>query len=73
MGCLMQPYELTEAQRLAHDVEYLREAAYSSVCPPMNRAQRRTAKGKMLVAYGELAAHQAEMNYLRDRMQELLK
>lgn len=69
----MQPRELTEAQMQAHNVEYLREAAYSNVCPPMNRAQRRTAKGKMFVAQGELAAHQAEMYYLRDRMQELLK
>ena len=52
--------ELRE-QRLAH----AKDRAYSEICPPMNRAERRTAKGRMLVAQAEAAALRAELDFLR--------
>jgi len=45
-----------------------RQAAYSAVCPPLNRAERRTAKGRMLVAMAEAAALRAEVEFLRREM-----
>lgn len=51
--------------------ERLRRArmdAYDSVCPPMNRAERRTARGRMLVAQAEAAALRAEVEFLRGEL-----
>ena len=45
-----------------------RQEAYSAICPPMNRAERRTAKGRMLVAMAEAAALRAEVEFLRREM-----
>ena len=45
-----------------------RQEAYAAVCPPMNRAERRTAKGRMLVAQAEAAALRAEIEFLRSEL-----
>jgi len=51
-------------------IEDLRREAYYSVCPPMNREERRTARGKLLVAQGEAAALRAENEYLKQQLEE---
>ena len=60
MRCHRSEEEMREA-----DLRDKRQAAYDSVCPPMNRAERRTAKGQMLVAQAEAAALRAEVEFLR--------
>lgn len=42
------------------------DAAYSRVCPQMNRAERRTAKGKLLVALGKIAMLEAKLKFLEE-------
>lgn len=42
-----------------------KRAAYNAICPPMNRAERRTAMGRMLIAQAEAAALRAEVAFLR--------
>lgn len=55
----------TEKEMLEESLRSARQEAYAAVCPPMNRAERRTAKGKMLVAMAEAAALRAEVEFLR--------
>ena len=55
----------TEAEMHASNIEDARARAYSAVCPNLNRAERRTAHGRMLVAQAEAAAMKAELEYLR--------
>jgi hypothetical protein len=50
---------------LEAQLDYERRTAYDAICPPMNRAERRTAKGRMLVAQAEAAALRAEVEFLR--------
>ena len=50
-------------------LESKRLQAYSSVCPPMNRVERRTARGRMLVAQGESAALRAEVEFLQEELE----
>lgn len=65
--------ELSEAELHAEQISMLREQAYNDVCyPMMNRKERRTAKGRMLVAQAEAAALQAEVDYLRQVLSERL-
>lgn len=60
------------------DADFLRERmkrntadAYQSIVGTMNRAERRTARGRQLVAQGLAAALQAENDILKDRINEL--
>lgn len=55
----------TEAEMHAANIEDARARAYSAVCPNLNRAERRTAHGRMLVAQAQAAAMKAELEYLR--------
>lgn len=61
----MRRPQLTEAEMHASNIEDARARAYSAVCPNFNRAERRTAYGRMLVAQAEAAAMKAELEYLR--------
>lgn len=61
----MKGYEPTEQQRRDDRREDARQSAYREVCPQMNRAERRTAKGRMLIAQAEAAAMRAEIEFLR--------
>lgn len=49
--------------------EYAYRNAYEEVCPPLNRAQRRSAKGRMLVAQAEAAGLRAENEVLRQQLE----
>jgi hypothetical protein len=62
----MKPTRWTEptTDELAHQEG---ERAYAEVCPPMSRAERRTAKGKLLVAQGELARATAAAEFWKQR------
>ena len=51
-------------------IERERRQAYADVCPQMNRAERRTARGRMLVAQGEAAALRAEVDFLRQELEQ---
>lgn len=66
----MKPTRWTEPtpDELAHQKG---EYAYAEVCPLMSRAERRTAKGKLLVAQGELARATAEAEFWKQRAIEL--
>ncbi len=59
---------LSDEQIREMNVEMCRQEAYDAICPPMNRAERRTARGKMLVAQAEAAALRAEVEYLRSEL-----
>ena len=59
------------AQSKAEILHEIRESAFKDVVPQMNREERRTAKGKMLVAKGEAAALKAENEYLRAELKRL--
>ena len=41
--------------------EDAKQQTYASYCPPMNRKERRTAKGKLLIAQAELAVARLEL------------
>lgn len=60
--------DLTDEEIRAREIAYRRDLAYSEICPRMNRAERRTARGKMLVAQAEAAALKAEVAYLREEL-----
>ena len=62
----MRMRERTQEEIDASHISYLRNMAYDKICPRLNRAERRTAHGRMLVAQAELAAMQAELEYLRE-------
>jgi len=55
----------TEAEMRKAQLSYEKQAAYDAICPAMNRAERRTTKGRMLVAQAEAAALRAEIEFLR--------
>lgn len=61
----MRCHQLSEAEMRRMEIEDVRERAYSAICPNLNRAERRTAHGRMLVAQAEAAAMRAELEYLR--------
>lgn len=62
MRCRPMP---TEEEMREESLRSAKQEAYAAVCPPMNRAERRTAKGRMLVAQAEAAALRAEVEFLR--------
>jgi hypothetical protein len=63
------PYrERTESEMLQDGIQRARQSAYDAVCPPMSRAERRSAKGRMLIAQAELAAMKAENDFLREEL-----
>ena len=62
----MRMRERTQEEIDSCHISYLRNKAYDEICPRLNRAERRTAHGRMLVAQAELAAAQAELEYLRE-------
>lgn len=64
------PYSEEMMREMA--LQSARDFAYSQVCPPMNRQERRTARGRMLVAQGEAAALRAENEFLKREL-EMLK
>lgn len=59
----------TDEQWREEAIDQCKADAYYAVCPRgMNRADRRTAKGKMLVAQAEAAALRAEVEFLREEL-----
>lgn len=46
------------------------DTAYSEVCPPMNRAERRSARGKLMVAQGQIAALKAKLAFLEAELRD---
>ena len=67
----MTPFEENPEAMRRREVHEARCAAYDAyVTPGMNRAARRTAKGRMLVAQGEAAALRAELEVLRRQIAE---
>jgi hypothetical protein len=62
----MQQYSEMEIQEI--NLRSEKQAAYDAVCPAMSRADRRTAKGRMLVAQGEAAALRAENAFLKSEL-----
>ena len=65
----MDDYWESEDRRRELQLEHERRQAYAAACPPMNRAERRTARGRMLVAQGEAAALRAEVEFLRNELE----
>lgn len=63
MRCRRSDEEMRESS-----LRSAKQDAYDSICPPLNRAERRTAKGRMLIAQAEAAALRAEVNFLRDEL-----
>lgn len=55
----------TEEEMREAQLRCEKQAAYDAICPPMNRAERRTTKGRMLVAQAEAAALRAEVEFLK--------
>lgn len=55
----------TEEEMHRANIDDARRRAWTSVCPNLNRAERRTAYGRMLLAQAEAAAMKAELEYLR--------
>ena len=68
---MMDDYWKSPDRCRAEQLEHEKRQAYADVCPPMNRAQRRTARGRMMVAQGEAAALRAEVEFLRQELEEL--
>ena len=64
----MTEQQMTEQQMLEFGLQSARWNAYTAICPPMNRADRRTARGRMLVAQAEAAALKAEVEFLREAL-----
>ena len=62
----MRMRERTQEEIDSCHISYLRDKAYDEICPRLNRAERRTAHGRMLVAQAECAAMRAELEYLRE-------
>ena len=68
MRCRPEP---TDAELLREQIDRNKTYAYQSIVGTMNRAERRTARGRQLVAQGLAAALQVENDILKDRIQEL--
>lgn len=58
----------TEEEMREETIRQRRASAYESICPNLNRKERRTAYGKMLVAQAEAASLQAEVDFLREEL-----
>ncbi len=68
----MSPFKESPEFMRQREIEEARCRAYDAyVTPGMNRAARRTAKGRMLVAQGEAAALKAELEVVRRQIEEL--
>jgi hypothetical protein len=65
----MRMPQMSEQQMRDMHLDAAKESAYSAICPPMSRAERRTAKGRMLVAQAEAAALRAEVEFLRQELE----
>jgi hypothetical protein len=61
--------KMSEREMRDHNLAHARTTAYEAVCPPMNRAERRTARGRLLVAQAEAAALRAEVEFLRAELE----
>ena len=46
----------------------VRIGAYNNICGNLNRAERRTTKGRLLVIQAEYAALKAENDFLREEL-----
>lgn len=66
----MMPRGLSEQEMREANLDYAKRSAYEAICPTMNRAERRTARGRMLVAQAEAAALRAEVEFLRAELLE---
>ena len=67
----MTPFRESPEFARQQEIADARCRAYDAfVAPGMNRAARRTAKGRMLVALGEAAALRAELEVLRRHIAE---
>lgn len=59
----------TEEEMREYNLKAATEEAYYAVLPKhMSRAERRTAKGRMLVAQAEAAALRAEVEFLKSEL-----
>lgn len=68
----MRPFQESPELMRHREISEARERAYEAyVSPWMNRAARRTAKGRMLVAQAEAAALKAELEVVRRHLNEL--
>lgn len=61
----------SEMDLLKRDLESKTRTAYDSICPPMSRAERRTARGRLLQAQAEIAALRVEVDYLRSLLPDI--
>lgn len=66
----MRPYQPSESEMRQAARDYAYRTAYDAICPNLNRAQRRSAKGRMLVAQAEAAALRAENEVLRKQLED---
>jgi hypothetical protein len=64
----MRERQFSEEELREDRIRSAKSRAYAEVCPPMSRAERRTAKGRMLVAQAEAAALRAELELLRSEL-----
>lgn len=60
--------DLGESARREINLSAAKQYAYDRACPSMSRAERRTARGRMLVAQGEAAALRAENEFLKSEL-----
>jgi hypothetical protein len=68
----MTPFRESPEFMRQQEIADARCRAYEAyVSPWMNRAERRTSKGRMLVAQGEAAAMKAELEILRRQVEEM--
>ena len=61
----MMPRRPTYEEIRDENLAIKKRDAWNEVCPPMSRAERRTAKGRMLIAQAEAAALRAEIEFLK--------
>ena len=68
----MSPFKESPGFTRQREIDEARCRAYEAyVSPRMNRAARRTARVRMLVAQGEAAAMKAEIEVLRRQVEEM--
>jgi hypothetical protein len=56
---------------ISEEIATARETVYTETCGHLNRAQRRSSGGKVLVMEAKVKALEAENTILRDRLAEL--
>jgi len=66
---MMRPTPTDEELRDVR-LQYVKQTAYDAICPSMSRAERRTAKGRMLLAQAEAAALRAEVEFLKQELND---